>query len=268
MNHSQEFSLSLHKYGNALKHLLAVNNNLVFGNDLICALYPAQHAFSAIRTEGSNSNDFSIHNCADLENLLNSRQIDEITVDLPNQKTVVSTPYIFSNTIPEVDDYFEDESGTIGQTKKRLEIIDDLQSKETGSFFTEESGKQHTLCVVEVENSILIDMIERIGEENDVTLETSDLTLTLWNEKRRASYPLQPSTGFAQTSVLLSGPVYTDCGSLQIFKSALRAFGEAKSKLIIADLAFLLVMQDWAVTLLNSNCCEQNALNDVIDGGL
>lgn len=255
MNSSTEFSLALNKYRNALKHLLTVNKEeLVFGNGLICALYPAQHTFSAIRTEGSNSNDFSIHDCADLENLLNSRQIDEITVDLLDQEIVVSKPYRSDITIPEVDDYSEDESGTIGQIKMRLEIIDDLQSKETGSFFTEESGKQHRLCVVEVENSILIDMIEIIGEEYDMTLETSDSALTLWNEKRRASYPLQPSTGLAQTRMVLSGPTYNDRGSLQIFKSALRAFGETKSKLIIADSAFLLVMQDWAVTLLNSNC--------------
>jgi hypothetical protein len=251
MNHSQEFSLSLHTYRNALKHLLEINKELVFGKGLICALHTGKFAFSAIRIDNTDSNDFSIHDCTDLDNMINSKQFDEVTVDLSGQKIVASKPYRFSINVPTKDDYVEDDSlGMIGEVKKRLEILGDVGSAESGYVFNDSSVENHSLCNLDVYNAVLVDMIGRVFlEDFDLTLETSNFELKLSNEKRSASLPL--TAGVPQTKIVLSSGTYKVEGTLQILKSALQATEEKQSKITIVDSSFLRV-ENTAVTMINT----------------
>lgn len=248
MNHSQEFALSLHKYRNALKHLLAMNKELVFVNGLICALHPGRYAFSAVKSGSFDSNDFSIRDCIDLDKMIDSKQFDEITVNLSAQEIAASKPYRFSVNVPAIDyvgDYFS-------EVNKRLEMIDQISSKKSGDSLTfPSSGESHRLCFLEVDNAVLVDMIERVSRTEDfaLTFETSKFGLRLFSEKSLASLPFPAS--LARTIFRLSEPDGRNVGSLQILKSALRALEETTSKIIVADSAFMLVMQNLMVTLLN-----------------
>jgi hypothetical protein len=251
MSTSKEFSLSLNKYRSALKHLLTINKDLVFGNGLICALRNGRSAFSAIRIDSFDSSDFSIRDCTDLDNMINSKQFDKITLDLLAQKITASNPYKFSINVPTKDDYVEaDNLGMIGEVKKRLEILEDVASAESENVFEDSSGETHKLCNLIVDNAVFVDMIERVFlEDFDLTLETSNFELKLSNEKRSASLPL--SASLPQTKIVLSAGTYIVAGTLQILKSALQAAEEKQSKITIADSAILMV-QNETVTIINT----------------
>jgi hypothetical protein len=235
------FSLSLKENKTALKHLLAINGDLVFGNGVICALHKGLFMFSAIQVDCRS--DFTIRSCERLENMLSSKQFDKISIDLTNGKITATKPYRYSVGTPEKDDYMD----MIEEVKTRLEIVDKLESAKSGLYHRRTGNDRPLSVIADVDTSILIDMIERFDDQSEIMLETFGNTVKLSSGQDEASCELEYS--LPTTRVLI------DEHETGIFKSSfLRGEGESsKSKLIIADSAFVLILNQAATII---SCME------------
>ncbi len=169
------FNLSLKRDKEALGHLLNINKDFVFLDGAICSLHSGLFAFGAIIHSGITVGGSSLNDCSVLANTIKSRHIDKMTFDPLKGIISVGDPYEY---IPKIK--VKDDSSVIDECVKRLEAISSISDIEPGAVFTDKRGTERSVVSVKVNNSILADMLDRLGTEAslELVLEKGKLEIT------------------------------------------------------------------------------------------
>lgn len=163
------FKMHLKRDKDAIKHLSTINKDFVFLNGAMCSMHPGLYAFGVFFSGDVSVDHPTVRECGDfIDGVIKSKEMDEIIFDVDGNKFSAVKPYKFMREMPEKDDATD----SIGEVEKRLGIISSIGEIGENSVFTDADGVDRNVALFEVDNAILLDMLQHMGEENDVTLTT------------------------------------------------------------------------------------------------
>lgn len=239
------FKLSLKKEKNALTHLVKINKDFVFAPGVICALHPGLYAFAALKNKNVDTDEPVLRDCSFMEDIVKSREIDEMEFNIQSAEFKTKKPYKYHSMMTEK----EDGGASAEEVMKRLSIIEGISELDENSVFTKSDGEEKRIAFFEVDNGVFIDMLQRLGEEENVKLSTGD-ELRVENSKTFAA--MEFSAPMTEVSVVLTED------TLPVLKNSFLGDEESsekaerpKSKICIIDETSILVLNR-ASTIINS----------------
>lgn len=240
------FKLHLKREKEALTHLISINKDLVFVPEAVCSIHPGLYMFSAIFHKDVHVENPTIRECAFLEGVLKSKEIDEMEFDTEANSFDTKRPYKTHRDMPEKDD----STGAIEEVQKRLDIIAGISELSEGSVFTNSAGEEKAIAFFEVDNAIFLDMLQGIGEGENVKL-TTGAELRLESSKAWAS--LEFSSPINQVSIVVTEDTLPVLKSafIEPIESTEKTAERPRSRICIVDESFVIITNR-ASTIINS----------------
>lgn len=228
-----------------MKHLLSINKNLVFMQGAVCAIHPQFFGFSFIAHEGIQlegpEDAAMVCNCTPLIKLCDSKEVDVMDFRPEEHRIVITSPYNFEPVIEEIDD-----KSTIEECYKRMNAASLLSDIKAGNKWTDSEGSQHAVGSFSVDNGLMTDILNQIGEGDAIELSIGkDIRLQNHSTKPPTKISLQGVTIPTPVSVILnedSKPIFQSSFLEQEVTDELPSADAAASTVYVADKAFMAVV--------------------------
>lgn len=239
------FKMYLKRDKEALQHLLSINKQMIFLDGVVCSVHPGLFAFSAIFHKSIGSKRPVLADCAFLESFTKSKQLDEMIFDVEHGEFTVARPYKSGARIEEQAD-----SGLLDEAYKRLEIIEGVKDLDPEAVFSA-GNKDRTLSFFEIDNGIFLDMLQRVGIEENMEFTITKNEVRIANSKAWAAFELPGMN--KEVSIILTED------TLPVLKSAFMEKEQAEigkeertsSIICVVDESFV-VVTNRASTIINS----------------
>lgn len=239
------FELNVREKGDVIKHLLSINNHLIFAEGVMCAIHSGMHTFS-IAEHPINLDGVIMNDCTKLSQILKSKTIEKASFFPELGKLEITEPFEYS---PQID--IIDNENLVEEAGKRVNILEEIHGTDV---FVDKRNEKHSLTSFDIDNDVFRDMLIQVGKGDFIEIRTGD-KLQIINHDNKAKIKHREIVSEEELSVLITETAQPFLISSLISTPPTPEEDpnnfQSKSKIYLIDEAFI-VLENICTTIINS----------------